>query len=113
MESHSAENAPLPLRNHGDAVDSAAGTGRRRQDEVYRAGVYGRRPRVPTTARGLQRLARRKLNARAYSYVAGGAGEEATQRANRAAFDRWAVITQIDPVMRPPTAKISDMWIAT
>jgi L-lactate dehydrogenase (cytochrome) len=76
-------------------MDSAAGTGRRRQDEVSRAGVYGRRPRVPTTARGLQRLARRRLNPRAYSYVAGGAGDEVTQRANRAAFDKWAVVPRV------------------
>ncbi|MGY1600626.1 alpha-hydroxy-acid oxidizing protein [Geodermatophilus sp. SYSU D00815] len=76
-------------------MDSAAGTGRRRQDEIYRAGVYGRHPRVPTTARGLQRLAKRKLNPRAYAYVAGGAGDEATQRANRAAFDRWAVVPRV------------------
>jgi lactate 2-monooxygenase len=76
-------------------VDSAAGTGRRRQDEVYRAGVYGRRPRVPTAARALQRRAREHLSARAYAYVAGGAGDEATQRANRAAFDRWAVVPRV------------------
>jgi len=76
-------------------MDSAAGTGRRRQNEIYRAGVYGRHPGVPTTARGLQRLAKRKLNPRAYSYVAGGAGDEATQRANRAAFDRWAVVPRV------------------
>ncbi|RFU22358.1 alpha-hydroxy-acid oxidizing protein [Geodermatophilus marinus] len=76
-------------------MDSAAGTGRRRQDEVYRAGVYGRRPRVPTAARRLQRAARRRLTARAYAYVAGGAGEETTQRANRAAFDRWAVVPRV------------------
>ncbi|MGY1644329.1 alpha-hydroxy-acid oxidizing protein [Geodermatophilus sp. SYSU D00703] len=76
-------------------MDSAAGTGRRRQDEVYRAGVYGRRPRVPTAARALQRRARAHLSARAYAYVAGGAGDEATQRANRAAFDRWAVVPRV------------------
>ena len=76
-------------------MDSAAGTGRRRQDEVYRAGVYGRLPQVPTAARALQRRAKQALNARAYDYVAGGAGEEATQRANRAAFDRWAVVPRV------------------
>ncbi|MGY1688845.1 alpha-hydroxy-acid oxidizing protein [Geodermatophilus sp. SYSU D01105] len=76
-------------------MDSAAGTGRRRQDEVYRAGVYGRRPRVPTAARALQRRAREHLSARAYAYVAGGAGDEATQRANQAAFDRWAVVPRV------------------
>jgi len=71
------------------------GAGRRRQDEVYRAGVYGRHPRVPTAARALQARAKQALNARAYSYVAGGAGDEATQRANRAAFDRWAVVPRV------------------
>jgi L-lactate dehydrogenase (cytochrome) len=71
------------------------GAGRRRQDEVYRAGVYGRHPQVPTAARALQARAKQALNARAYSYVAGGAGDEATQRANRAAFDRWAVVPRV------------------
>jgi L-lactate dehydrogenase (cytochrome) len=72
-----------------------AGAGRRRQDEIYRAGVFGHRPLVPTAARALQRRAKQALNARAYSYVAGGAGDEATQRANRAAFDRWAVVPRV------------------
>ncbi len=84
----------MPLTTVTDVV-SAAGTGRRRQDEVYRAGVYGRRPRVPTGARALQRAARRRLGARAYAYVAGGAGHEATQRANTGAFDRWVVVPRV------------------
>ena len=71
------------------------GTGRRRQDEVYRAGVFGRRPLVPTSARALEERAERALDARAHAYVAGGAGGEATQRANRAAFDRWAVVPRV------------------
>ena len=71
------------------------GIGRRRQNEVYRAGVYGRSPRVPTAVRALQARAKQALNARAYSYVAGGAGDEVTQRANRAAFDRWAVVPRV------------------
>jgi isopentenyl diphosphate isomerase/L-lactate dehydrogenase-like FMN-dependent dehydrogenase len=73
----------------------AAGAGRARQNEVYRAGVYGHLPAVPTTARGLQARAKRALNARAYAYVAGGAGAEVTQRANEAAFDKWAVIPRV------------------
>jgi L-lactate dehydrogenase (cytochrome) len=72
-----------------------AGAGRRRQNEVYRAGVFGRSPLVPTAARALQKRAERALDARAYAYVAGGAGDEATQRANRAAFDRWAVVPRV------------------
>jgi len=69
--------------------------GRRRQNEVYRAGVYGHFPRVPTAVRALQARAKQALNARAYSYVAGGAGDEVTQRANRAAFDKWAVVPRV------------------
>ena len=76
------------------AVDEA-GAGRRRQNEVYRAGVFGRMPGVPVSARALQKRAKRVLNARAYSYVAGGAGGETTQRANRAAFDKWAVVPRV------------------
>ncbi len=71
------------------------GAGRRRQDEVYRAGVFGRRPSVPVGARALRQRARRVLDPRAYAYVAGGAGAESTQRANRAAFDRWAVVPRV------------------
>jgi isopentenyl diphosphate isomerase/L-lactate dehydrogenase-like FMN-dependent dehydrogenase len=72
-----------------------AGAGRRRQNEVYRAGVYGHHPKVPTAVRALQARAKQALNARAYSYVAGGAGDEVTQRANRAAFDKWAVVPRV------------------
>jgi L-lactate dehydrogenase (cytochrome) len=72
-----------------------SGAGRRRQNEVYSAGVYGHLPRVPVAARKLQRAAKRALNARAYSYVAGGAGDEVTQRANRTAFDKWAVVPRV------------------
>jgi isopentenyl diphosphate isomerase/L-lactate dehydrogenase-like FMN-dependent dehydrogenase len=76
-------------------VSAAGGAGRRRQDEVYRAGVYGRRPRVPVAARALQARAKQALNARAYAYVAGGAGNEVTQRANRKAFDTWAIVPRV------------------
>jgi L-lactate dehydrogenase (cytochrome) len=76
-------------------VSAAAGAGRRRQDEVYRAGVYGHRPRVPVAARALQARAKQALNARAYAYVAGGAGDEVTQRSNRTAFDKWAVVPRV------------------
>jgi L-lactate dehydrogenase (cytochrome) len=71
------------------------GAGRRRQNEVYRAGVFGHHPLVPVAARKLQTRAKQALNARAYAYVAGGAGDEATQRDNRAAFDRWAVVPRV------------------
>jgi isopentenyl diphosphate isomerase/L-lactate dehydrogenase-like FMN-dependent dehydrogenase len=76
-------------------VTGAEGAGRRRQNEVYRAGVYGHLPRVPVGIRALQTRAKQALSARAYAYVAGGAGDEATQRANRAAFEKWAVVPRV------------------
>ncbi|MCW2699849.1 MAG: Lactate 2-monooxygenase [Blastococcus sp.] len=57
--------------------------------------MYGRRPRVPVAARALQARAKQALNARAYAYVAGGAGNEVTQRANRKAFDTWAIVPRV------------------
>jgi lactate 2-monooxygenase len=77
------------------AVEPRLGIGRRRQNDVYRAGVYGHRPRVPTSYRALKAIAERRLPPPSYAYVAGGAGGEATQRANRAAFDRWAVVPRV------------------
>lgn len=50
---------------------------------------------MPTAVRALQAKAKQALNARAYAYVAGGAGDEVTQRANRTAFDRWAVVPRV------------------
>jgi isopentenyl diphosphate isomerase/L-lactate dehydrogenase-like FMN-dependent dehydrogenase len=76
-------------------VTGVEGAGRRRQNEVYRAGVFGHHPRVPVGIRALQARAKQALNARAYAYVAGGAGDEATQRANRAAFEKWAVVPRV------------------
>jgi L-lactate dehydrogenase (cytochrome) len=89
-------------------MEQHGGLGRSRQNDVYRAGVYGHRPRVPTAARALQRRARQRLGARAYAYVAGGAGGESTQRANRAAFDRWAVVPRVlrDVSRRDPSVEL-------
>ena len=65
------------------------GPGRARQSLIYRAGVLGHRPTVPTDFGELERRAMTAMSPRAWAYVAGGAGEGATMRANRAAFDRW------------------------
>ncbi|MEJ2887155.1 alpha-hydroxy-acid oxidizing protein [Actinomycetospora aeridis] len=70
-------------------------SGRVRQDEVYRAGITGRRPAVPTAFPALERRARWAMSRRAHAYVAGGAGSEETVRANRAAFERWRVVPRM------------------
>ncbi|WP_288811202.1 alpha-hydroxy-acid oxidizing protein [uncultured Gordonia sp.] len=72
-----------------------AGYGRARQNEIYRAGVHRRKPRVPTDFAELERRARRAMSARAWAYIGGGAGEGRTMAANRAALDRWAIVPRI------------------
>jgi isopentenyl diphosphate isomerase/L-lactate dehydrogenase-like FMN-dependent dehydrogenase len=64
-----------------------ASPGRRTQAQIYRDGALGRRPAVPTSPAGLERAARRAMSRRAWGYVAGSAGAEATAAANRAALD--------------------------
>lgn len=71
------------------------GPGRTRQAAIYRDGVFGRRPCVPTDYASLESAARRKASVRGWAYVAGGAGEGATMRANRAAFERWAIVPRV------------------
>lgn len=71
------------------------GPGRRRQDAIYRGGVLGRRPAVPTDFAELERRARKASTETGWAYVAGGAGEGRTMRNNRAAFDRWAIVPRM------------------
>ena len=77
------------------AGTTRTGLGPRRQAAVFRAGVLGRRPVVPTDAAELERRARRACSRAAWAYVAGGAGEGRTMRRNRAAFDRWAIVPRM------------------
>lgn len=61
------------------------------QREIYLKGARGHKPRIPMHFEELQERARQKLSARAFAYVAGGAGQESTQRANRLAFEDWRI----------------------
>ena len=69
--------------------------GKTAQSAIYRAGTFGRRPKVPTDGNALEEAARRAMSRRGFAYVAGSAGGEATARANRAAFDRWQVVPRM------------------
>jgi lactate 2-monooxygenase len=66
--------------------------GRARQRQHYLKGVAGIRPAVPIAADELAAAARRAMSPEAWAYVAGGAGRELTLDANRAAFDRIAIV---------------------
>ena len=66
-----------------------------RQTAIYRAGVSGRRPRIPTDATQLEQRARKSMPREAFAYIAGGAGTGATIRANREGFDAWRIVPRM------------------
>jgi isopentenyl diphosphate isomerase/L-lactate dehydrogenase-like FMN-dependent dehydrogenase len=65
------------------------------QTEIYLQGLGGARPTLPTELTRLEALAREKLDAGPYGYVAGGAGTGATMRANREALDAWRIVPRM------------------
>ena len=69
--------------------------GRLRQAAIYLRGLAGQRPVVPTDPAALEQRAREVMSAEAFAYVAGGAGSEATMRANREAFDRHRLTPRV------------------
>jgi lactate 2-monooxygenase len=65
------------------------------QSGLYFAGLAGEVPAYPLTFAGLEAAARDKLEHRLFDYVAGGAGDEHTQRGNVAAFERWGILPRM------------------
>jgi lactate 2-monooxygenase len=65
------------------------------QYEIYLGGMAGKVPDLPITYDQLEQRAQRELPVGAYGYVAGGAGDESTVRANRRAFERWRIVPRM------------------
>ncbi|GAB0104751.1 lactate 2-monooxygenase [Nocardia sp. JMUB6875] len=65
------------------------------QNEIYFNGLRGVVPSLPVSFAELAERARAAMPPSVYSYVAGGAGDERTQNANVAAFDRWGVVPRM------------------
>ncbi|HEY4451972.1 MAG TPA: lactate 2-monooxygenase [Solirubrobacteraceae bacterium] len=65
------------------------------QYEIYARGLGGERPPLPIAPVELEARAREVLSAEAFGYVAGGAGSEATMRANLRAFERWQIVPRM------------------
>jgi len=61
------------------------------QKRIYIKGISGEKPGIPLSYEGMKSMARQKLSAEAFTYVAGGAGCEDTKAANRRAFTRWRI----------------------
>ncbi|GAB1822645.1 alpha-hydroxy-acid oxidizing protein [Herbidospora sp. RD11066] len=65
------------------------------QNEIYAGGLRGLRPSFPMAFADLEARAESALPPSIWSYVAGGAGDEHTQRANVAAFHRWGLVPRM------------------
>jgi isopentenyl diphosphate isomerase/L-lactate dehydrogenase-like FMN-dependent dehydrogenase len=82
-------------------VGSAVGGGRMGkhwadfQYEIYLNGMTGAVPRLPTDLTRLEEMAERRLGPGPVGYVAGGAGDGSTARANRAALRRRRIVPRV------------------
>ncbi|EID16719.1 lactate 2-monooxygenase [Mycobacterium xenopi RIVM700367] len=65
------------------------------QNEIYLQGLAGVVPSLPMAFAELEAKARSAMPPWVWSYVAGGAGDERTQRANCTAFERWGLIPRM------------------
>ncbi|NEB73977.1 lactate 2-monooxygenase [Streptomyces sp. SID14478] len=65
------------------------------QYEIYLDGLRGVVPTQPMDFAALEERARAALPASVWSYVAGGAGDEHTQRANVRAFERYGLVPRM------------------
>src|ERR1700739_1986091 len=65
------------------------------QNEIYLQGLAGGGPALPMGFADGEAKAKMALPPSVWSYVAGGAGDERTQRANCEAFERWGLIPRM------------------
>ena len=65
------------------------------QSEIYLQGLAGVVPSLPMAFAELAAKAAAAMPPSVWSYVAGGAGDEHTQRANVTAFERWGLIPRM------------------
>ncbi|MBP0456792.1 alpha-hydroxy-acid oxidizing protein [Streptomyces montanisoli] len=65
------------------------------QEEIYLRALGGVLPEFPMEHGELEERARAALPPSVWSYVAGGAGDEQTQRANVDAFGRWGLMPRM------------------
>ncbi|MFM9698374.1 alpha-hydroxy-acid oxidizing protein [Streptomyces europaeiscabiei] len=83
------------------------------QNEIYLNGLGGVLPTLPMDFAELERRAEAALPPSVWSYVAGGAGDERTQRANVTAFDRWGLVPRmfVGAVERDLTVELLGMTL--
>ncbi|MDQ4111336.1 MAG: alpha-hydroxy-acid oxidizing protein, partial [Actinomycetota bacterium] len=69
--------------------------GRDLQSAIFRNGLFGHRPVVPTEPVELAAAAHRAMSKEAWAYVDGGAGQQRTVAANTAAFDHFRLVPRM------------------
>src|SRR3954454_754853 len=65
------------------------------QLEIYLQGLSGVLPSFPMAFAELEAKAQAAMSPSLWSYVAGGAGDERTQRINVTAFERWGLMPRM------------------
>lgn len=66
-----------------------------RQREIYVGGMSGQKPLLPIDFQQLEQMARERMEAAGFAYVAGGAGQEQTMRRNESAFENWKIVPRM------------------
>jgi lactate 2-monooxygenase len=85
------------------------------QFEIYFDGLDGRLPRFPVDYASLEQAAAEVMPAWVHSYVAGGCGDESTQRANVDAFSRYGIVPRmlVGATERELSVSVFDMHLPT
>jgi lactate 2-monooxygenase len=85
------------------------------QFDIYLDGLHGKLPRFPVDFSSLERAAAEVLPAWVHSYVAGGAGDGNTQRANVEAFSRYGIVPRmlVGADEREVSLSLFDMQLAS
>jgi len=65
------------------------------QNEIYLAGLGGITPKFPVDFAALEKKAEEAMSPSVWSYVAGGCGDELTQRNNAEAFHRYGIVPRM------------------
>jgi lactate 2-monooxygenase len=84
------------------------------QWDIYGDGLQGKLPRFPVDYASLERAAIEVLPSWVYSYVAYGAGDGNTQRANVEAFSRYGIVPRmlVAPTERDLSVSLFDMQLS-
>jgi lactate 2-monooxygenase len=85
------------------------------QFDIYFDGLEGQLPKYPVDFASLERKAAETLPSWVHSYVAGGCGDEGTQRANVDAFSRYAIVPRMlmGATERDLSVSLFDMTLPT